>query len=254
MKRRFFLIMIVLSIIICAFPALALDTDLKVYDYADLFDDDKEELLMEKAQKLAKKRRMDVVIVTVDDTRGKKARDFADDFFDYNGFGYGRDRDGILLLIDISDRIPWISTSGEAIDIFTGDRLEKILDKMEGHLRNDRFYNAADRFLKEVDYYTSSGLGKSARHIPGYLIVSVVAAGIAVTIMAVHNKGRKTITADTYLDRESVHLRDKRDIFIRKSVTKRDLSRSSSGGGGGSRSSTHRSSSGRTHGGAGRRF
>jgi uncharacterized protein len=122
-KRRFFLIMIVLSIIICAFPALALDTDLKVYDYADLFDDDKEELLMEKAQKLAKKRRMDVVIVTVDDTRGKKARDFADDFFDYNGFGYGRDRDGILLLIDISDRIAWISTSGEAIDIFTDDRL-----------------------------------------------------------------------------------------------------------------------------------
>ena len=46
-----------------------------------------------------------MVIVTVDDTRGKKARDFADDFFDYNGFGYGRDRDGILLLIDISDRI-----------------------------------------------------------------------------------------------------------------------------------------------------
>ena len=54
MKRRFFLIMIVLSIIICAFPALALDTDLKVYDYADLFDDDKRNL-MEKAQKLAKK-------------------------------------------------------------------------------------------------------------------------------------------------------------------------------------------------------
>ena len=254
MKRRFFLAMIVLSLIICAVPALALDTELKVYDYADLFDDEEEELLMERAQELAEERRMDVVILTIDDAMGQRPRDIADDFFDYNGFGYGRGRDGILLLIDMDNRRPWISTSGKAIDIFTDNRLDSILDKMDRHLQKERFFDATNRFLTEVDYYTSGGFAKSARHIPGYLIVSVAAAGIIVALMAAYNKGVKTVTSETYLDRDSVNIRVSRDNYIRTTTTKVDISSSSSGSGGG-RSSTHRSSSGRTHGGrGGRRF
>ena len=98
----------------------------------------------------------------------------------------------------------------------------------------------------------SSGFQKSVKHIPVYLAISVLVAGISVGVMAAHNKGKKTVTADTYLDRESVRLRDNRDIYIRTSVTKRDISSSSGSSGG--RSSTHRSSSGRSHGGGGRSF
>jgi len=251
-KKRLLLVMAILSLLVCTLPAFALDTELKVYDYADLFEDEEEELLMDKAQRIAEDRRFDVVVVTIDDAEGKRSMDYADDFFDYNGFGYGRSYDGILLLIDMDNRIAWISTSGKGIDIFTDNRIDKILDKMEGHLKNDRFYSAADRFLTEVDYYTSGGFRKATWHIPGFLIISLIAAGISVAIMAAYNKGRKTITAETYLDRDSVNLRVSRDNFIRTAVTKRDVSSSSGSGGGGS--STHRSSSGRSHGGGGRRF
>ena len=255
MKRLFVLVMVMLFFLLSALPGfcqVVLDTGLKVYDYADLFTPEEEDSLMEKAQIIASEKRMDVVVVTTDDTYGKSSMDYADDFFDYNGFGYGPGYDGVLLLIDIGDRMAWISTHGKGLRVFSDSRIDNILDKMEGHLKNDRFYKAADVFLDRVDYYLLSGFKKSVKHIPVYLVISVVVAGISVGVMASHNKGRKTVTADTYLDRESVRLRDNRDIYIRTSVTKRDISSSSGSSGG--RSSTHRSSSGRSHGGGGRSF
>jgi len=254
-KKLFVLVIVMLFLLLNALPGfgqVVLDTGLKVYDYADLFTREEEDALMEKAQRIASEKRMDVVVVTTDDTYGKSSMDYADDFFDYNGFGYGPGYDGVLLLIDIGDRMAWISTHGKGLRVFSDSRIDNILDKMEGHLKNDRFYKAADVFLDRVDYYLLSGFKKSVKHIPVYLVISVVVAGISVGVMASHNKGRKTVTADTYLDRESVRLRDNRDIYIRTSVTKRDISSSSGSSGG--RSSTHRSSSGRSHGGGGRSF
>lgn len=252
MKRYTIALILVFVLIMGALPAFALDTDLKVYDDAALFTEEEQELLMEKARRIAEDRRMDVVVVTADDTLGKSSMAYADDFYDYNGFGFGDEYDGVLLLIDMDNRVAWISTSGRAIGIFNDNRIDRILDKMEGHLRADDFYRAADVFLDEVDYYTAGGFRKAVRHIPIYLIISLAAAGISVAVMASYNKGRKTVTADTYLDHDSIRLRDNRDVYIRTAVTKRVISSSSGGGHGGS--STHVSSSGHTHGGGGRSF
>lgn len=231
------------------------DTSLKVYDDADLFTDAEEESLRERAQRIARDRKTDVVVVTTWSTFGVTSMEYADDFFDYGGFGYGYDRDGILFLIDMENRIAWISTSGRAIKVFYDKRIDKILDKVEGHLRADRFYEAANVFLDKTEYYLSSGFEKSARHIPVYLAISFAVAAISVGVMAAHNRGRKTVKADTYLDPGSLRMRDNRDVLIRKAVTRTVIS--SSGGssrGSGTRSSTHTSRSGRTHGGGGRSF
>lgn len=251
MRRLFAAALIILAMLMSALPCLALDTSLKVYDDAGLFTEDEQESLMEKAQAIAEKRRMDVVVVTTNDTGGRSSMAYADDFFDYNGFGYGNDYDGVLLLIDYENGNYWISTSGKAIRAINNNAIDKILDKMEGDMRAERFYEAADIFLNEADYYLSSGFAKAARHIPGYLIFACVIAGVSVAVMAIQNKGIKTTTPGTYLVSGSVNLRDNRDIYIRTSVTKRNIS---SSGGGGSGSSTHRSSSGRSHGGGGRSF
>jgi len=60
----------------------------------------------------------DASVVLVADTGDLTAEAYADDFFDYGGYGYGEDRDGILLLIvtgygDGSGRKAHISTSGK---------------------------------------------------------------------------------------------------------------------------------------------
>ena len=52
--------------------------------------------LEEEANNLSSEYNMDIVIVTTNDAAGKTSREYADDFFDYGGFGVGPDYDGIL--------------------------------------------------------------------------------------------------------------------------------------------------------------
>ena len=229
-----------------------IDTSLKVYDDADLFTEEEERELRKWAQKIASEKKMDVVLVTTEDTLGKSSMAYADDFFDYNGFGYGPDYDGVLLLINMDIREVWISTTGRGITAFTDAAIDDILDEMELPLSNDQFYTAARIFLKKAEYYASHGFQKAAYHIPGLLFISFIVAGLAVLGMAAQNKTMKTTTPATYLVGDSFRLRDNRDIYIRTAVTKRSISSSSGSGSGGS--STHRSSSGRSHGGGGRKF
>ena len=41
---------------------------------------------------------MDAVIVTSNNLNGKSQQDYADDYFDYNGYGVGKEKSGLLSL------------------------------------------------------------------------------------------------------------------------------------------------------------
>ena len=62
---------------------------------------------------------MNVVVVTENSLDGKSAQDYADDFFDYNGHGYGDDDSGVLFLIGMDERKWAITTYGYGITAFT---------------------------------------------------------------------------------------------------------------------------------------
>jgi|GEM_PF-782079 len=87
----------------------------------------------------------DASVVLVPDTGDLTAEAYADDFFDYGGYGYGEDRDGILLLIvtgygDGSGRKAHISTSGKrTINTVTASRIDddEIGNFRVGHISGD---------------------------------------------------------------------------------------------------------------------
>ncbi|MBQ4193584.1 MAG: TPM domain-containing protein, partial [Clostridia bacterium] len=68
---------------------------------------------------------IDIAVVTVNSleefgyTGYDAAMNFADDYFDYNGFGRGADRSGLVLVLAMQTRDWWISTRGSAIRTFT---------------------------------------------------------------------------------------------------------------------------------------
>ena len=98
-----------------------------VYDFAELLEN--EEALEAEIAELRERWTIDVVIVTTDDAHGKSSMEYADDFFDYNGFGYDKPMgDGVLFLIDMDNRQIWISTCGKAIIYFTDSRIDEALD------------------------------------------------------------------------------------------------------------------------------
>ena len=240
-----------------------IDVEQKVYDYASLLTDVEEEIIADKAKVILADYSYDVAVVTTADAEGKSSMEYADDFYDYNGFGFGEGKDGFLLLIDMENRMVWLSTCGAAIPVLTDAEIQQLTDDIASYLSEADYYlgccyaldTILDTVRADVEMATFGGrLRRSARRLPGYILVAAIAGGITVAIMAFRGKtARKARNAAGYLDRGSMRLSVREDRYLRSATTRTRIE-SSSGGSGGGGSSTHRSSSGRSHGGGGSRF
>lgn len=282
MRKEIRVILIIAILLSTLFGVNSYAVDQKVYDEADLFAEIEEEALQLKASELSERLSLDTIILTIEDNKGKTSRDFADDYYDENGFGYGENYDGLILLINMTDREIYISTHGKAIQYFTDDRIDNILDKVYIYLSEGNYSDGADAFLDEVEYYVQKGIpsnqysydentGISSEGNTGsptsqkdnlinrlliYLLISLGIGGISVGIMALNNKGKTTTNQSTYLDSNSFKLIASQDRHVNTSVTFVHINTDSGSKGGRSagRSTTHKSSSGRSHGGGGRKF
>lgn len=268
--KRVTLLLVILFVFISGVSAFAITP--KVYDEAALFSEQERELLEQRAVELSERIKLDIVIVTITDAQGKTSRDYADDFYDYNGFGYGENYDGLLLLINMDDREVYISTCGKAIEYFTDKRIEAVLDSIYTYLSDGNYSAGAEAFLDEVEYYVQKGIPYNQhtvyegsdtnvtplskgevflKRLPIYLLISIAVGGIAVGIMAINNRGKSATNQLTYLEGNSFKIINSYDHHINTSLTHVTIQKSSSGSG---KSTVHRSSSGRSHGGGGRKF
>lgn len=59
----------------------------RLVDRADLLSELEEEELEARLDEISERQQADVVVVTVNSLDGKSAQDYADDFYDYNGYG-----------------------------------------------------------------------------------------------------------------------------------------------------------------------
>lgn len=219
----------------------------RVYDYAGLFTTEETQELEESVAEYREKTDLDLVILTIDNAMGKTSREYADDFYDYNGFGIGDDYSGVLLLIDMDHRMAYLSTTGRAIQILTDSRIQEITDEVASYVGEGEYAKGAQVFLEKVEGFVNP-------NITGMLLVALVlavlvGAGSVAGVWYRYTHGHK---ADQYeLDKNSsLSLSQREDVLIGKFVTSRRIPRNTGGGG----SSTHTSSSGRTHGGGGSRF
>lgn len=243
--------------------------NLKINDYAKLYNTDEIQKLSKSIEDIINTHNIDVVVVTTNDVEGKTSRDYADDFYDYNGYGINDSKDGLLFLINMEDREVYISTSGSAIDYLSDSRIDKILDYVYKDLGSGNYYTSTDKFLKQIDYYMTEGRPnnhyrtdeegnvvkapltkqeKANRIFISFLVSTIIASISCVIVVWSYKKPRK-ISGENYVDKKSIVFNIKRDEFITSHVSKVKIERNNSGG-----SSTHTSSSGNTHGGGGRGF
>lgn len=120
-------------------------------DNADLIPDDSEQELLEKLENISNQNSCEIAVLTVNSTDGQDITEFADDYYDYNGFGYGANDDGLLLVIDMGYREFAITTYGTAIDIFTDYNLVQLENAFVGYLSNGEYYNAFSIFITKCD-------------------------------------------------------------------------------------------------------
>ena len=237
----------------------------RVQDSAELLTESEESELSAKLDEIRSRQNADIVIVTTNTLNGQTARDYADDYYDYNGFGYGENRDGVLLLISMEDNDWYISTMGFCITAFTDAGIEYIGEQMQEDLSNGNFSGAfntyaelSDDFLtqaKSDEPYDIDSLPKeplSLIWIPISIAVGIVLSLIIVGKMKSELKTvRSQAAANNYIKNGSLNITDSRDVFLYNNVTRTAKPKDNSSGGG---SSTHTSSSGTTHGGGGGKF
>ncbi|HIS49636.1 MAG TPA: TPM domain-containing protein [Candidatus Gallacutalibacter pullistercoris] len=240
----------VLLCVLLSFGSVFAASSKRVYDQAGLFTAEEVTELEKRVAGHCESTNLDIVIVTTDNTMGKTSRDYADDFYDYNGFGVGDDHSGVLLLIDMDNRMAYMSTTGKAIRIFTDDTIQAITDRVASCLGSGNYAEGVRVFLNEVEDCVNPNIWGM---VLGCLIIGMVGGTIAVaSVWHKYTHGHK---ADQYelSENSSIYLAGREDVFLRRYVTSRNISSNNSSGGGGG-SSTHTSSSGTSHGGGGSSF
>ncbi len=221
-----------------------------------------------KLNELSRKHSFDIAVVTVDSHDYYGVTDYADDFYDYNGYGQGGDKSGIMFLIAMDTREWHITTTGKGIPYFTDAGQEYIMDKVVPYLSSGdyggaflEFANLCDEFLVKAetgDPYDIHNLPRpslSWKFLPISMLIGLIPSfGITKKMRNQLKTRRFQSRANQYMRRDSFNLYNANDTFLYRHVTHvpRVESSSSSGGGGGS--STHTSSSGTTHGGSSGRF
>lgn len=263
----------------------------RVFDQAGLFSETEIIQLEEKIAQCRKSTKMDVVIVSAYADEERSAEEYADDYYDYGGFGVGKKASGVLLLyyMDGPGQLGgecYISTVGTMINMLTDERIESILDDVYGDLGNRDFAGATEHFLEDVKAYVKEGVesgqytydrdtGEIVRYhsIRLYEVaIAMVIAGILAGSVCLDIKKRYAMkqssrevsnSLQAYRADCAFHFSVAGDKMVNKYVRSVPIPRNTSSGSGGrghsgsssaGRSTIHTSSSGRSHGGGGRRF
>ena len=217
----------------------------QVLDYAVLMSTDEAVSLADHFSDFRNSYGLDIVILTVPNLMNTPIDAFADDFYDNNGYG----EDGLLFLLDIDSRQWYISTSGRAIDMLSDGELEKIGEKVVPYFSEGQYYEGFDHFLDILPGYLDIDK-EGGINLLLSLFAGAGIAGIALLVMrSTMNSKNPQRSAAAYTVENSYHLRQHLDLFLYSNVSKRAKPKNDS-----SDSSTHRSSSGRTHGGRGGSF
>lgn len=244
----------------------------RLVDEADVLTDSEESELLSKLDEISGRQQMDVVIATVNSLEGKSAEAYADDYFDYNGFGYGPMNSGILLLVSMEDRDWAISTSGDGITAFTDAGQSYLSDQFVPYLSQgdyaggfNTFADLSDQYItewKSGEAYDNGNMPDDEENARNFRRTMIPGSGIIGFLMALARGKRKqsaqktvrhAMTALDYMAQDQMKVSLANDRFINATtMTRRIQKKKSSGGGHGS--STHMGSSGHVHGGSSGKF
>ena len=255
-KRIFAFIIFVLILGSCFGSAVGAESapDL-VVDAADILTDSEEKELETLLEDIRTKHGIDVVVLTLESLpAGKSAMATADDYYDYNGYG----DNGMLLLLAMESRDWWFSTCGTCISKMNVEATDALEDRIISKFSDGDYADGFETYAKFIDkYYESGKIPKAPFNFVNWIIIALV-VGLVTGLLVTSSMKSKLVSVKLQRDAHgyavggSMALEQSTERFLYSTITKTPKANSNSSGrsGGGS----HRSSSGRSHGGRGGKF
>ena len=262
MKKIISLIFVVLTVLALSVSVFAADGKPSVIDYTDSLTSSQIKEYEAKLAEIGKEYEEDLIILVVDEDDVTKILEeygesyyslmaAADDYYDYNGYGVGEKKSGMLILLRTGE--PYsnhfhLSTAGDLIGRCDSDEdIDDVYYDVKPYLVSGDISGAVGK--------TVDGMGKLVDKAKGFhtvkkvlisLIIGLAVGGITVLVMKskLNSVGRQSGAAN-YVIPGSFILNESRDLFLYSNVTRTARSTETRSGGGGG----HISSSGVSHGG-----
>lgn len=268
-------LVVMLLLVVCLGVSASAEDMRHVADLAGTFTAEQVKQLEEKMQGIYQKYGFDTVIVTTNDSRGKSARlfaeDYKDDFRNYDAYP-----NGLIFSFNFDLGEYFEETRGLGQRIFSDQGEDQLDNLLRPHLSGKRYYNAMVAYLEFVEgqlaryavtdddgkvtlgtQIQAPGLSESFRLSMNYLPYMLIGGLVIGLLVALYMKSKLLIakpqrSADAYTQPGSLRLHDSSDIFLYQTVTRTRIQEpKSGGGGGGSSGGSFRSSGGRSYGGRG---
>jgi uncharacterized protein len=244
-------------IAVFSFPAFGVD---RIIDNAGLLTASEKAALTAMIDAVSNKYQFDLVIVTEKSIDGASPKNYADNFFDNNNYGFGKNGDGCLFLQVTDDRDFWFSSTGRGIkilDSYAGVKLEQSVVKF---LSVNMYFEAYQAFILDWEkFLTLDAKGRSYNFVYRWnglisFIVWFLSFGIALLVVTSWKKTMSTVLMKTqaasYMVPGSLSFKVQKDSFLYSTVNKTKKQTHSGAG----RSGFHAGGSGRSHGGRGGKY
>lgn len=224
--------------VVPAHKAEAAEIKKLIYDDANLLSEEEYDKLNELANKYGAKRETDIIIITSTNSENKDVVDMTEDFYDNQAPGYDKPHgNAAILTLDMRNRDVYLAGFYKAETYLDDERLDKIRNKITPYLTDGNYAAAFEKYIKTSYKYMDFKPGVNPDNILFniwfQLGAAVAIGGIAVGAMAYNSGGRVTVDRRTYEDAQTSGIQDRQDQYIRTTVTKSKIEKSSGGGGGG---------------------
>ena len=233
----------------------------RLVDDADILSDSEEAKLLEKLDRISESYGIDVAVVTTFSLGDRTPQEFADDYYDYNGFS----DDGFVMLLAMEERDRWFSGKGKGIEIFTDYGQDYLWDNVTPELKKGKYYEAFDEYANISEDFIKEwekGTPYDNRHrvkgrLPMIWIPIAIGGGLLIGLIYAQSiKAQLTSVsmqhgADDYIRQNSFKLTVDRDTFLYRNVQREYIPPAEKSGGGTSTPSSH---SGSSHSGSGGKF
>lgn len=132
----------------------------RIVDRADIFSEDEEQKMTGRLAELKDQLTGDIVIFTDVSAHGFSHQEYADSFFDFNGYGRGEDYEGICLMIcmDPADRGWWVSCHGPVtMSLYTEEVANQIDDLLYMYMKAGNYGGGVRDWIENIRRLYTTG-------------------------------------------------------------------------------------------------
>ena len=234
-----------------------------VYDQAQILTDSQYAELNSMAAEISNRYKCGVYFVTTDDptVTYDNIQYYSEDLYLYNDiFGYGPERDGVMLVLSVYDRCYWLLAYGDNGNFaFTDYGKEWMSDNFVDNFSSDDWYGGLKDYItdceyvlaqaqtgKPVDIYYSDSEDMGAE---AYGIAFMIGLIIALVVCMIFRSQMKTaniaVRAGEYIAQQGIVMHQRHNRFLYSTVSRTRIQQNThSSGGGGHRGGTSVSSRG----------